>query len=152
MIESSRGDSYPGEGIGFGLRVLAVLRQKAIPMRIWKIVLLTILILISLAAGVPKLLQQSQELAFLAHIGLGPVGVTVVGVVQFLAGILLVPKSTRLFGALMAILALAVSAIALVTAGNMTLGLATMVPIAIGIAVAVDSHWRRNKLAPVQSD
>lgn len=114
-------------------------------MQILKNVLLALLVLMSLGAGVPKIMQMPQELEFLAHLGLGATGVTLLGIVQFAGGILLVPPKTRLTGAVLAVLALGVSAIALVKSGNMALGLITLLPIAIGLSVIAESIRRRGR-------
>lgn len=112
-------------------------------MQILKIALLTILVLMSLVAGFAKMVQMPQELDFLASLGLGPMAVSVVGVVQTAGGMLLLLPKTRLFGAITAIAALVISSLALFTAGNAAIGLITLFPIAIGVSIILD-HTGRN--------
>lgn len=102
-----------------------------------KKVILTLLVLISVGAGIPKIMQMPQELGFLAHIGLSAVGVTLVGVVQLAGGVLMLPVRTRLIGAILAVIGLLVSAIALLKGGNMVMGLVSFIPLAMGISVVV---------------
>ena len=111
-------------------------------MQILNIALLSILILMSLAAGVAKILVMPQELAFLSHLGMGESAVMILGIIQAAGGVLLVPPKTRRIGALLAIVALVVSALALFTSGNSGIGLITLFPIAIGVWVFVESKAR----------
>jgi hypothetical protein len=111
-------------------------------MQILKVALLTILVLMSLVAGFAKMVQMPQELEFLAHLGLTPMAVTVVGVVQTAGGMLLLLPKTRLIGAIAAIAALVISSLALFTAGNTAIGLITLFPIAIGVSIILDNSGR----------
>jgi len=107
-------------------------------MQILKIALLTILILMSLAAGAAKILQMPQELEFLSHLGMGARAVMLLGIIQAVGGVLLVPPQSRRIGALIAIVALIVSGLALFTSGNTGIGLITLFPIAIGVSVFLE--------------
>lgn len=100
-------------------------------------VFLVLLVLISLGAGIPKIVQMPQELQFLAHLGFSAIAVTILGVIQFSGGILLLVPRTRLVGAVLAVLGLLVSAIALLKGGNSGMGLISFIPVAIGIAVII---------------
>ena len=104
-------------------------------MQILKIVLLTVLVLMSLAAGVAKIMAMPQELDFLAHLGMSEMAVRCLGVIQALGGVLLVLPKTRKAGAVLAIIALVVSGLALFVSGNSGVGLITLIPIAIGVMV-----------------
>lgn len=108
-------------------------------MQILRISLITILILMSLVAGVAKVLHLPQELEFLGHLGMGERAVMVVGVIQVLGGLLLIHPRTRRIGALLAVVALAVSALALFVSGNTSVGLITLFPIAIGISLVMEA-------------
>jgi len=92
--------------------------------------------LLCLAAGIPKLMQMPQELTFLAALGLSALGVSVLGCIQCIGGLLLFWSRTRLAGALLAGVALLVSAVALLIGGNLTFGLVSPVPLVL-LAVAV---------------
>ncbi len=83
--------------------------------------------------------DQFPELEFLAHLGLGARGVTFVGIIQLAGGVLLVPPKTRFSGAILAVVALIISGLALFTAGNVAVGLITLFPIAIGVSVITEN-------------
>lgn len=112
-------------------------------MQILKITLLTILVLMSLAAGVAKMLQMPQELGFLSSLGIGERTVLILGIVQALGGVLLVPPGTRRIGALLAIFALVVSGVALFASGNTGIGLITLFPIAIGVSIFLEKPGKQ---------
>tara|TARA_R110002096_G_scaffold57426_2_gene145612 strand:- start:22712 stop:23080 length:369 start_codon:yes stop_codon:yes gene_type:complete len=86
---------------------------------------------LSIAAGIPKIMQMPQELQFLSSIGLSGILVSVVGAVQVLGGVLLVPLSTRLVGAGVAEMAFIVSSIAIFTSGNTQFGIISLLPIVL---------------------
>ena len=107
-------------------------------MQILKTTLLTILVLMSLIAGGAKIMQMPQELAFLSSLGMGERAVLILGIVQAAGGILLLPPRTRQIGAVVAIIALIVSGLALFASGNMGIGLITLFPIAIAISILTE--------------
>ncbi|MCK7595462.1 hypothetical protein [Pseudomarimonas salicorniae] len=111
-------------------------------MRIFKAVLLVLLVLLNLAAGIPKILQMPQELEFLAHLGLSPIAVSILGVIQFSGGGLLVLSKTRVVGAASGLIALVVSAIALFIAGSAGMGLLTLLPAAIAAFFVFDEFTK----------
>jgi hypothetical protein len=113
-------------------------------MRIVNKVFLVLLVLISLAAGVPKIIQMPQELQFLAHLGFIPFAVTILGVIQFSGWILLLPPKTRAIGAFLAVAGLLVSATALLKGGNLGMGLISFIPVAMGIWVIFVSLPRKD--------
>lgn len=86
---------------------------------------------LSIAAGIPKIMQMPQELQYLSSIGLGGMLVSVVGVVQVLGGVLMVPLSTRLIGAAVAELAFIVSSVAIFMGGNTQFGIISLVPVVL---------------------
>ena len=103
-----------------------------------RITLLTVLVVMSLVAGVAKVMQMLQELEFLFHIGVGTGAVITLGIIQCAGGLLLVMPGIRVLGAVLVVIALAVSCPALFTAGNGAIGLITLFPIAIGVSVITD--------------
>lgn len=105
-------------------------------------VIITILIyalaVLSVAAGVPKIMQQPQELGFLSALGLPKLAVSVMGVVQVLGGLLLLASKSRLIGAVLAAFALGVSSAAIFAAGNISFGLISLLPLCVaGLVVFV---------------
>ncbi|NND60890.1 MAG: hypothetical protein HKN49_11545 [Gammaproteobacteria bacterium] len=109
-------------------------------------VLAYVLALLSIAAGAPKILQMEQELQFLNAIGLTGIGVSILGVVQVLGGVMLVPARTRLAGALAAGLALLVSAVAIFATGNAVFGAISLIPLLVLLAMVV-LHQREQQSA-----
>ena len=114
-------------------------------MQIVSKVFLVLLVLISLGAGVPKIIQMPQELGFLAHLGFSAIAVTLLGFMQFSGGILLLPQKTRLVGAVLVVISLLVSAIALLKGGSTGMGLISFLPVAIGLFVIVLNLPRKAK-------
>jgi len=100
-------------------------------------VLIYALAMLSVAAGVPKLLQMPQELGFLRSIGFSPAGVLMLGALQLSGGILLFWPKSRLPGAVIAGVAFLVSSVAIFVGGNTLFGLITLLPIAASIIVIV---------------
>ena len=66
------------------------------------------------------------------------------GLVQVLGGVLLVPKKTRLPGAILATSALVVSAVLIFVGGNLTFGLVSMLPIALAGVIIYQSARNTN--------
>ncbi len=108
-------------------------------MKIFNILLVSILALLSAAAGIAKVMQAPQEMEFLRGLGLSTTVIVVFGAVQIAAGILLVPRKTRTFGAVLAIVALAVSTVLIFVSGNVAFGVVSMLPIAMAGVVIYQS-------------
>lgn len=91
---------------------------------------------LSVAAGVPKLLQMPQELAFLSSIGLKGAAVSILGIAQLVGGILLFPSKLRLIGIGLASLVFLISSAAILVGGNVAFGLISLLPVLACMAVA----------------
>ena len=91
--------------------------------------------LLSIAAGIPKILQMPQELEFLNSVGLSGIAVSILGVAQLAGGIMLFWSRSRLIGAVLAGLALLVSSVAIFSSGNSGFGLISLLPFAISVLV-----------------
>ena len=98
-------------------------------------VIVYLLVLLSFAAGIPKIMQMPQELGFLSAIGLSEIAVSLLGVLQFAGGVLLIWSRTRLAGALLAGLALLVSSVAIFASGSATFGAISLLPVAVALLV-----------------
>ncbi len=101
------------------------------------------LALLSLAAGIPKLMQMPQELEFLSSIGLSAIAVCMLGLVQLAGGILLAIEKLRVAGAILAGLAFLTSSIAILAGGNTVFGLLSLIPVVLCGIVATRSIARR---------
>jgi hypothetical protein len=111
-------------------------------LKIINILLLTIVVLLSVAAGAAKVMQAPQEMEFLQGFGFSPALIVLFGVVQIIGGILLIPPKTRLPGVILAGLALILSTALIFIGGDMKFGLFSIIPIAL-IGVIAKSELRK---------
>lgn len=93
------------------------------------------LALLSVAAGIPKIMQMPQELGFLSSIGLTGIGVSVLGAAQLAGGIMLLLSRTRLAGAVLAGLSLLISSVAIFASGNSTFAMVSLVPFLVAVVL-----------------
>jgi len=103
--------------------------------KIMNILMIAIVALLSIAAGLAKVMQAPQEVEFLQSFGLSSVLIVAFGLVQVSGGVLLVPQKTRLPGAVLAALALVVSTILIFVGGNLVFGLVSMLPVALACVI-----------------
>lgn len=113
-------------------------------MKIVNILIVAIVALLSVAAGLAKVMQTQQEMEFLQGFGLSTAMIVAFGLVQILGGILLVPPKTRLAGAILAASAFVVSIVLIFVAGNITFGLVSMVPVALAVLIIFQSASSSN--------
>lgn len=86
--------------------------------------------MLGVAAGVAKMLQTPQEMAFFHdQMGFNAEAIMAFGFVQFAAGIMLVFNKTRMAGAALLGLTLLLSSIVVFMAGQTFLGVASLVPV-----------------------
>ena len=115
-------------------------------MKIINFLVITIVMLLSIAAGLAKVMQMPQELEFLQGLGLSPVLIIVFGLVQIAGGILLVPQKTRMVGAVLATSALVLSTVLIFVGGNLVFGLFSTIPIALaGVIIYQSARTTHNK-------
>ena len=108
-------------------------------MKIVNILIIAIVALLSIAAGLAKVMQTPQEMEFLQGFGMSSALIVAFGLVQISGGVLLVPRKTRLTGAVLATLALVVSTVLIFIAGNLVFGLVSMLPIALACVIIYQS-------------
>ena len=113
-------------------------------MKIVNILIIAIVALLSVAAGLAKVMQTQQEMEFLQGFGLSTALIVAFGLVQILGGVLLVPKKTRLPGAILTASALVVSNVLIFFGGNLTFGLVSMLPIALAGVIIYQSARNTN--------
>jgi hypothetical protein len=87
--------------------------------------------LLSIAAGLAKVMQSPQEMEFLQGMGLSSFLIMVFGLVQITGGVLIAPKTTRLPGAILVALGFAISAVLIFIGGNVVFGLFSLIPAAL---------------------
>lgn len=108
-------------------------------MKIVNILIIAIVALLSIAAGLAKVMQTQQEMEFLQGVGLSSVVIVAFGLVQILGGVLLVPRKTRMLGAILATSALVVSTVLIFIGGNLSFGLVSILPIALAGVIIYQS-------------
>lgn len=99
-------------------------------------IVLGLLGVMSLAAGAAKVLQVPEEAQFFAEAGIASSAMVIFGVVQIVAGVLLLLQVTRLAGALIAAIMFASSATMIFMTGNLQFGLVAALPVLMACYVA----------------
>lgn len=100
-------------------------------MKILNIVLVAMIALLSIAAGVAKVIESPQEVQFLQGFGFNSMLIIAYGVVQIVGGILLaIPKTIKL-GAIIIMLAFALSTLLIFIGGYTMYALASLLPIVL---------------------
>ena len=87
-------------------------------MRIVNSLIVAVVTLLSIAAGLAKVMQAPQEMDFLQGLGLGTGLIMAFGLVQIAGGILLIPTKTRKPGATLVASAFFVSTVLIFFSGN----------------------------------
>ena len=89
-----------------------------------------LLALLGVAAGVAKMLQSPQEMAFFHdQLGFNAEAIMAFGLLQFVAGVMLVFEKTRLVGAALLGVTLLLSSIAIFMAGQISFGVISLLPV-----------------------
>jgi len=91
--------------------------------------------LLSIATGLFKLTQQEADITLFESIGFSTMATTILGGVQLLGGLLLIPKKTRNVGAFIMIPTFAIASIAVFVSGMMAFGLVSILFIAMAALV-----------------
>jgi hypothetical protein len=115
-------------------------------LKIVHLLIVAVIALLSIAAGLAKVLQTQQEMEFLQGLGLSSFLIVVFGLVQIVGGILIAPKKTRMLGAILVMLALVVSTALVFMGGNLAFGLFSVIPIALaGVIIYQTARITHNK-------
>ncbi len=93
--------------------------------------IILIIALISVAAGIAKIMQIPQEVEFLQSFGLNEILITVFGIVQVLGGALLSNKKVRLYGAIIVVLGFVISTILIFISGNIGFAMVSLLPVVL---------------------
>ena len=109
-------------------------------MKILKIIIISLVTLLCIAAGLAKVLQSEQEVAYLKRFGLSTALIVAFGKVQLGSGILLIFPKTRLFGAVLAITAFVTSTIMILVGGNLVFSLLSTIPITLVCVIVYLEH------------
>ena len=109
-------------------------------MKILNFLIISIITLLSIAAGLAKVMQTEQEMVFLQSFGLSSVLIIAFGMVQIVGGVLLVPSKTRMIGAVIATSAFVASTILIFIGGNLVFGLLSTIPIALTCVIVYQAE------------
>jgi hypothetical protein len=89
-----------------------------------------LLALLGVAAGIAKMLQAPQEMAFFqGAMGFSAEAIMAFGLLQFIAGVMLVFKKARLIGAALLGVTLILSSIVIFMAGEVVFGVISLIPV-----------------------
>lgn len=89
-----------------------------------------LLALLGVAAGVAKMLQTPQEMAFFQEqLGFSAEAIMAFGLLQFVSGAMLIFKKTRLVGAALLGLTLLLSSVVIFMAGNTGFAVVSLIPV-----------------------
>lgn len=94
-----------------------------------------LLVLLSLLAGVAKLFQAPQEVAFFSAAGLGLVPLMFNGIIQVVGSLLSILPKTRLPGLGLVVAGFMMSVLVIAMTGNMPFAAFSMLPVLFGAVV-----------------
>jgi hypothetical protein len=96
----------------------------------FKTLIWILLALLGVAAGIAKMLQSPQEMAFFqGQIGFSAEAIMAFGLLQFVTGAMLIFKKTRLLGAALLGVTLLLSSIVIFMAGEISFGVVSLIPV-----------------------
>lgn len=94
-----------------------------------------ITILLSISTGLFKILQQEADIELFEAIGFGTTATTLLGIVQFVGGVLLIPAKTRKTGAMIMIPTFAIASIAVFANAMYAFGVVSLIFIVMAFLV-----------------
>jgi hypothetical protein len=94
-------------------------------------------ILLSISTGVFKLLQQEADIELFKAIGFNEIMITILGLIQLIGGILLIPSKTRKLGAYIMIATFIIASIAVFANNMMVFGIVSLLFIAMAYFVVL---------------
>lgn len=108
-------------------------------MKIVTHLILAVLVLMSFAAGVAKIFETQQEVAFFASAGISESWLLPLGALQVMASVAAAVPRTRRVGLLIVALGFAISTIVIFMTGNVGFALVSFIPVALAILLAARS-------------
>ena len=106
-------------------------------MKIVKRVLLGFLVLMSLAAGVAKIMKMPQELVFFEAVGMSPNLLIPFGLLHVVGAVLTLIPKTRIVGLLLMASVFFVSAVMIFMDGNTSFAIGSIIPAALAVYFAL---------------
>ena len=113
-------------------------------MKIVNLILMGLLILLSLATGITKLIQMPEEMELFRNAGFSDTLTILFGVVQVIGGIMLIPARTRSYGALLMAITFVIASVVVFMNGMTTFGLVSI----LFIVLAGYQWWRSRNTIP----
>ncbi len=107
-------------------------------MKILTALILVVLVLLSVMAGVAKVMNMPQEIQFFEDAGLSLALLRPLGVIQILGGLLAIYPTTRRIGSAVMSLGFLFSALAIYMTGNTVFGTISLLPVLFALVFA----WR----------
>jgi DoxX-like family len=100
-------------------------------MKILTIIMTLLMALLSIAAGVAKVMLIPEETAFLSQFGFSQPHVVIFGAVQVLGGLLFAVPLSRDVGGIVVTVGFLFSAVLVFMSGNVVFGLASVLPVVL---------------------
>lgn len=104
-------------------------------MKIFNIIAIFAVALLSLAAGAAKLMKVPQEAAFFEAVSLAPIFMTIFGALQVLCSVLICIPKTRRIGAGLAALSFFASVVMILKTGQIYFALFSVLPVFLALYV-----------------
>ena len=120
-------------------------KQGNVP--IFKNLILVVLILLSLSAGVAKVMKVPNEVEFFQGAGLSLGLLLALGFVQLIGGALLAFRRVRMLGAIVAALGFGISTVAIFLSGQAAFGVFSLLPVMMAAFVAKVERGRNGNAA-----
>lgn len=102
-------------------------------MKLLKKILLALLILLSLATGITKLIQMPEEMTLFANAGFSTALTLLFGAIQVIGGLLLISAKTRKYGAIIMVITFAIASIVVFINKMTAFGLFSLLFIALAL-------------------
>mgnify|MGYP001027566756 CR=1 FL=1 len=106
-------------------------------MKITHNLIIVIIVLLSLAAGIAKVMHNPQEVQFLQSFAFNDLAITVYGIVQILAalalavGVLICNNGVKLLGVVVVAFAFLISSVLIFVSGDWGFGFISLLPVAL---------------------
>ena len=104
-------------------------------MRIFGLILLAILALLSIAAGSAKVMQSPQEVAFFDQVGVDLFWLVPLGAAQIVGAILAIVPKTKSLGLIVIGLGFICSSLMIFATGNTSFGVFSLIPAGLCLAI-----------------
>ncbi|NMP31529.1 lipase maturation factor family protein [Thalassotalea sp. M1531] len=111
-------------------------------MKIVKLILTLLIALLSIAAGVAKVMAVPEEVQFLNSFGFNAMLIMIYGVIQIIGGVLFAIPKTIKWGAAIIIVGFCISTVLIILDGNYVFALTSLLPIVLAVFVL----WQSNSV------